>query len=130
MKFDSLKKMRITSSDPKHHLVRSGKMLITSICLKSKSRSNKYKKARYAIVNFSMKDPSKIIRNFENISYKGYERKRPKHEPTGSYFYLARQIVKCMMRSDLLKPDNCPVRMLMTDTQQIPISHICSTDES
>ena len=31
-----------------------------------------------------------------------YEKKRPKHESTDSYFYLARQLLKCMMRSDTL----------------------------
>ena len=31
-----------------------------------------------------------------------YEKKRPKHEPTDSYFHLARQHAKCMMRSDNL----------------------------
>ena len=27
-----------------------------------------------------------------------YEKNRPKHEPTDSYFYLARQLANCMMR--------------------------------
>ena len=31
-----------------------------------------------------------------------YEKKRPKHERTHSYFHLVRQIAKCMMRSDKL----------------------------
>ena len=46
-----------------------------------------------------MKDLSKIIMEFENLPYKDYVRKRPKHEPTNSYFYLARQLAKCMMRA-------------------------------
>ena len=49
LKFGSLDKMRITSSDPKDNLGRSGKGLITSLVLKSNVRPKKYKKARYAI---------------------------------------------------------------------------------
>ena len=41
-----------------------------------------------------------IIREFEKLPYESYEKKRPKHDPTGNYFYLARQLAKCMMRSD------------------------------
>ena len=37
-----------------------------------------------------MKYLSKIIRYFEKLTYKIYERKRPKHDPTDSYFYLVR----------------------------------------
>ena len=62
----------------------------------------KYKKARYAIGNVSEKDISKIIKEFEKIEELTYEKKRPKHEPTDSYFHLARQLAKCMMRSDNL----------------------------
>ena len=51
---------------------------------------NIYKKARYAILNISKKDLSKIIREFEKLSYEIYEKKRPKYEPTDSYFYLER----------------------------------------
>ena len=74
--------MKITSSEPKYYLGRSGKGLITSLGLKAKSSPKKYKKARYAIGNVIMKDLSKIIRDLEKSPYKGYERKRPKHEPT------------------------------------------------
>ena len=62
LKFDSLDKMRITSSESKDNLVRSGKGLIKYLGLKAKSRPNKYKNSRYAIVNVSKKDLSKIIR--------------------------------------------------------------------
>ena len=47
-----------------------------------------------------MKDLSKIISEFEKLPYKGYDRRRPKHETNYNYFYLARQIVKCMVRAD------------------------------
>ena len=103
-KFDSLYKMKITSSESKGQLEISVKGLITSLGFNTKARSQKYKKARYAIVNVIKKDLSKIIREFEKIEKLPYENKRPKHEPTGRYFHLARQLAKCMMRSDNL---NC-----------------------
>ena len=62
----------------------------------------KYKKARYAIGKVSEKDISKNIKKFEKIEKLPYEKKRPKHEPTESYFHLARQLAKCMMRSNNL----------------------------
>ena len=64
LKFGSLDKMQITSSEPKDNLGRSGKGLITSVGLKAKARPKKYKKARYDIINVSKKDLSKIIREF------------------------------------------------------------------
>ena len=84
LKFDSLDNMKIKSSESKYNLVISGKGLITSLGLKAKSRSNKYKKARYYIVNVSKKDLSKIIRKFEKLPYEIYERKRPEHDHTDS----------------------------------------------
>ena len=62
LKFDSLDKMRITSSYSKDNLGRSGKGLMTSLGLKAKSSPKKYKKARYSIGNVIKKDLSKIIR--------------------------------------------------------------------
>ena len=87
LKFVSMDKMRITSSDPKYYLRRSVKVLIASLGLSINVRSNKYKKARYTINNGSMKYLPKIIKEFEKLPYKGYVWKRPKHEPTNSYFY-------------------------------------------
>ena len=94
MKFDNLYKIKILSSDSKDNLGRSGKGLITSLDLKAKVRPKKYKKVRYDIGNFSKKDLSNIIRKFEKLPYESYDRKRPKHEPTDSYFYPARKICK------------------------------------
>ena len=128
--FGSMDKMRIISSEPKDNYGRSGKGLITSLGLKAKTSPHKYKKARHAIENFSMKDLSNIIRKFDKSPYKSYERKRPKHEPTDSKFYLARQLAKCIMRADDLNSHVYPVRTEMTGTKQILISYICSTDES
>ena len=67
LKFDSLDNMRITSSESKVKLGRSGKGLIASLGLKAKTRPKIYKKARYTIVNFNKKDLSKIIREFEKV---------------------------------------------------------------
>ena len=88
--------------------------MITSLGLKAKSRPKKYKKARYAIGNVIMKDPSKIIREFEKLTYKSYERRSNKHDPTESYFYLSRQLEKCTMRADDLNLENYPVITEMT----------------
>ena len=76
--------------------------MVTALAFKTKARSPKYKKERYAIGNVSEKDLTKIIKEFEKIGKLPYEKKRPKHEPTGSYFHLARQLSDCMMRSDTL----------------------------
>ena len=52
--------------------------------IKAKVRPKKYKKAMYAIGNFSKKEISKIIMNFDKLPYKSYEMRRPKHDPTDS----------------------------------------------
>ena len=87
-----------------------GKGLINSLGIKDKARPKKHKKQRYAIVNVSKEDLSKIIREFEKLPYKSYERKRTKHKPTDSYFYPARNLVKCMMRDDTLNSHSYPLR--------------------
>ena len=102
MNLGSMDKMIITSSESKDILGRSVNRLITSLSLKDKTRPKKYKKARYSIRNFSMKDLSKIIREFDKLTYKSYDRRRPKHEPTDSCFYLVMNIPKCMVRDDAL----------------------------
>ena len=92
---------------------------------KAKGRPHKYKKAKYAIVNVIKKDPWKIIKKFDKLPYETYEKKSPKHEPTDSYFYLARQLVKCMMRSDAFNSHVYPVRTEITALY----SHVCCTDK-
>ena len=62
LKFKILDKMKITSSESKEKLERSGKGLITSMGFKAKVKPQKSKKARYTIGNVSNKDLSKIIR--------------------------------------------------------------------
>ena len=54
----------------------------------------------------------------------GYVLKRTKQEPTDSYFYLARHISKCMMRSDAFNFHVEPIRTKVTGMQQIPISNV------
>ena len=84
MKFGSPEKMRITSSEPKGYLGISGKGLITPLGINTNVRSKRYKMASCVINNVSIKDLSKIIKEFEKLPYKGYVRKRPKHETTDS----------------------------------------------
>ena len=101
-KFDSLNEMETTSSESRGKLERSGKELVTALDFKTKVRSSKYKKARYATGNVIEKELSKIIKEFEKIRKLPFEKRIPKHEPTHSYFHLVRQLAKCMTRSDKL----------------------------
>ena len=87
--------------------------------------SQKCKKAIYAIGNISEKDLLKIIKEFEKIEKLPYEKKRPKHEPTDSYFCLARQLAKCMMRSDKINWHDHGSYTEMT----APSSNVNVTDE-
>ena len=64
LNFDSLDKMKITSSKSKDNLVISVKGMISFRFLKAKVRPHIYKKARYAIRKVSKKYLSKIIREF------------------------------------------------------------------
>ena len=85
---------------------RSGKGLITSLDFKAKVRPRKYQKARYDIIHVSKKDISKINKKFEKIEKLPYEKKSLKNDPTDIYFHLARQLAKCMMRSNNLNWHN------------------------
>ena len=101
-KFDSLNKMETTSPQSKEKLERSGKEFVTTLVFKTKLRSPKYKKVRYAIGNVSEKDLSEIIKSFEKIEKLPFEKNMSKHEATPSYFHLLRQLANCMMRYDQL----------------------------
>ena len=129
LKFDSLENIRITSSCPKDYLGRSGKGLITYLSLNTNVRSKKIKKERYAINNVIMNDISNIIKEFLMFPYKGYVWKRPKHEPTDSYFYLSKQLAKYMMITDTFNLHVGPVRTEITGTQQIPILQVCDLEK-
>ena len=63
------------------------------------SKVGKYKKARYAIENVSMKDLSNKIKEFEKFVKVPHLKRTPNHEPTLSYFHLVECLRKCMMRS-------------------------------
>ena len=102
------------------------KGLITSLGFKTKVRLQKYQKARYTIGIFREKDISKIIKKFEKIGKLPFEKKRPKHEPTERYFHLAREIGKCVLRSDKLNWYNHGGYMEMT----APYSNVNVTNES
>ena len=99
-KFDNLNKMETTSSESKGKLGGSGEGLVNALAFKTKVRSSKYKKARYAIGNVSMKDFSNIIKEFDKIVKVPYVKRIPKHEPTSSYNHLVRCIAECMMIYD------------------------------
>ena len=58
--------------------------MVTALAFKTKVRSPKYKKAKYAIGNVSEKDLSKIIKEFEKIGKVPYVKRILKHEPTPS----------------------------------------------
>ena len=77
----------------------SGKWLVTALALKTKASSTKYKKARYDIGNFSMKDLVNKIIEFEKFVKLPHFKKEPKHEPPLSYLHLVECLRKCMMRS-------------------------------
>ena len=80
-KFDNLDKMETTSSESRVKMEGSGKWLVTALDLNTKARSTKYKKARYAIGNVSMKDLSNKIIEFEKFVKVPHLKKIPKHEP-------------------------------------------------
>ena len=123
--FDSLNKIKDTSSESKVKLEKSGKGLITALDFKTKVRLQRYKKSRYDIINVSENDISNIINEFEKIRKRPYEKKRPKHEPTHSYFHIVRQLVKCMMRYDKLNRNDLGSYTEMTALS----SNVNDTDE-
>ena len=130
LKFGSMYKIKITSSEPKDYLGISGKWLIIYLGLNTIGSSNKNKKSRYSITNVSMKEIHNIIKEFEKLPYEGYVRKRPKHEHTDSYFYLYIYLAKCMIRADTFNSQFDPIIMQMTSMQYIPILQVFCLDES
>ena len=79
----------------------------------------------FPFTEVSLKDISKIIKGFKDMSYKSYVRKRSKHMPNDSYLYPSIQHEKFMMSylRGLL-------RMQKKITQNISNSQGFSTDES
>ena len=84
-----MEKIQIKHLEPIYYLGRSGKGLITSLGFRIIRRSNKIKKARFAITEVSLKYILRLLRN--------YASKRSKHMPTDSYLYLAIQLAECIM---------------------------------
>ena len=72
--------------------------MVTALDLKTKAGSKKYKEARYAIGNVSMKYLSNIIKDFEKIVKVPYVKRITKHEPTSSYYNLVGCIAEFMLR--------------------------------
>ena len=66
-KFDSLNKMETTSSESKEKLKRSGKGLVTALSFKTKLRSPKYKKARYAIGMSVRRTFPRLLRSLKKL---------------------------------------------------------------
>ena len=99
--------------------------MVTALAFKTKVRSQKYKKVRYAIGNVSKKDLLEIIKEFEKIGKVPYVKRIPKHEPTSSYYHLVRCIAECMMRSN---EHNRHVHDSYTE-ETAPSSNVNDTDE-
>ena len=68
-KFGNLDKIKITYSEPKYYLERSGKGFITSLDLNNIRRSKEIKKYRFAIYEVILKDISTIIKEFKDLNY-------------------------------------------------------------
>ena len=117
LSFGSLDKIRIAILEPKDNFGRSEKGLITSLVSRRKQGQRSKIKERCAIRNISKKDLSNIIREFEKLPFKSYDRMRPKHEPTDSYFYLAIHLENCMVRADALNSHVYPLRTGITATK-------------
>ena len=63
LKFGNIYKIKITCSEAKYYLVRSGKGLITYLGLKTIIRSKKVKKAKFSINEVSIKDFLRLLRS-------------------------------------------------------------------
>ena len=61
MNLGDMDKIKITSSEPKNYLVRSGKGFVTSLDFNTIRRSKNVKKAKFTITEVSFKDFPKII---------------------------------------------------------------------
>ena len=135
LKFGNMDKMKITSPEPKYYQGRSRKGLIVSLSINTITRSKKIKQARFYITEVSLKDLSKIIKEFKGFPYEGYVRKRSKHIPTDSYFYLAMYIAKYTMRNfhGTIRAQNISMQKMRNyniSTQNMSNLHVCYTDES
>ena len=73
--------------------------MINSLGINNSRRPKNIKNARFAITKVSLTDISKIIKEYKDVTYESYVRKRYKKMLTEIYFYLAKYLSKCMMRN-------------------------------
>ena len=78
LEIGNMENMKITTSEPKYYLGRSGKGLITSLGIKTIRSLNKIKNSRFAITEVSIQF-FYIINKFLDLPYEEYVRKRSKH---------------------------------------------------
>ena len=96
--FDSLNKIKTTSSESKGKLGRSGKGLVTALTLKTKSRSKKYKKGKVCHRKCQNEGPFQYYQRVWKVVKVPYVKSIPKHEPTSIYHHLVGCITECMLR--------------------------------
>ena len=65
--------------------------MISSLGIKNIRRPKKIKKERSNITEVIIKDMYSIIKEFENLPYEGYVRKRSKHIPNNGYFITSKK---------------------------------------
>ena len=94
-KLDFVENREVISSESKVYMVIPGKGLTTSLDLSTK-RSNKKKKARFAMNDIFNQDFRIFLKRFKNSSYIGYKSKQVHKEPTEAYLLLTKHINKIM----------------------------------
>ena len=108
----------------------SGKGLITSLGPKAIRRSKTVKKAKFAITEVILKYVSNIFKEFKDVPYEGYVRKRSKQMPTDSYLYLTKHLTNFLMNTKKIINSRGLVRAQNMSMQNMSNSRVCSTDES
>ena len=119
IKFGNLNKIKITSSESKSHLGITGKELTTSLGLKVIRKLKKVERAKFSITEFSRKYLYNIIREFKDVHYKGYVRKRYKHIPPYSYLYTSRNLAKFIMSTQKMSNSRGSVGTQTMITQKV-----------
>ena len=94
-KFGNMDKIKITYSEPKDYLGIPVKGLITSLGIKTIIRPKKIERTRFSITEAILKDFLRLFMNLK-IWLMRVMWGRLTKIPTDSYFYLSRQISKCM----------------------------------
>ena len=102
LNFDSLDKMKITSSYSKENWNDQESGWLPLWVSRPKWGQTNAKRQGMPSEMPVRRTFQRLLRSLKKLSYESYEKKRPKHEPTDSYFYPAIQLAKCMMRADAL----------------------------